>query len=220
MSDGYGVPEIQLRHCFGNFWWFFILKLPQLLQNRSLFKPILLLISVTMCYLKNRFWVKLQDPSLRISTAGVSISWKWWSLNVCRPEVCDKTLKRDFILFKVNWNTKKVKFIETADLFASKADKVALSSSHSAQRLKNLVFEMKKESKRWNILFIALFLHFQTRIVRFEINVLALKILVSKWWHHQQVSYLVRKIYLLFISLIPQGDSPKAWLHYSAKFLM
>ena len=113
------------------------------LQNWSRLKPILLLISV-MCYLKNRFWVKLQDPSLRISTAGVSISWKWWSLNVCRPEVCDKTLKRDFILFKVNWNTKKVKFIETADLFASKADKVALSSSHSAQRLKNFVFEMKK----------------------------------------------------------------------------
>ena len=142
MSDGYGVPEIQLRHCFGNFWWFFILKLPQLLQNRSLFKPILLLISV-MYYPKNQFWVKLHYPSLRISTAGVSISWKWWSLNVCRPEVCDKTLKRDFILFKVNWNTKKVK-IETADLFASKADKVALSSSHSAQRLKFLLLGWHK----------------------------------------------------------------------------
>ena len=138
-----------------------MLKLPQLLKNRSLYKPILLLISVTMYYPKNRFWVKLQDPSLRISTAGVSISWKWWSLNVCRPEVCDKTLKRDFILFKVSWNTKKVKFIETADLFASKADKVALSSSHSAQRLKILFLSWKRESKRWNTLFIALFLHFK-----------------------------------------------------------
>ena len=151
MSDGYGVPEIQLRHCFGNFWWFFILKLPQLLQNRSLFKPILLLISVTMCYLKNRFWVKLQDPSLRISTAGVSISWKWWSLNVCRPEVCDKTLKRDFILFKVNWNTKKVKFIETADLqgwqgcskfkpLCSKAKKFGFWDEKGIETMKHIVY--------------------------------------------------------------------------------
>ena len=195
-----------------------MLKLPQLLKNRSLFKPILLLISVTMHYPKNRFWVKLHDPSLRISTAGVSISWKWWSLNVCRPEVCDKTLKRDFILFKVNWNTKKVKFIETADLQGWQG-----CSKFKPLRSKAKKFGFWVEKRNQNDethCLLHFFNIFKPELYDLRSMFLPLKILVSKWWHHHQVSYLVRKIYLLFIREIPQGDSPKAWLHYSAKFLM